>query len=102
MPKAARQNRQKTEADNPEWSNHDFERAVPFAELPEQLRSSLKRRGRQRAPTKELISIRLSRDVVEQLRASGQGWQSRVDEHLRSWMQKQRVDRVTIKKKRPA
>jgi uncharacterized protein (DUF4415 family) len=41
------------------------------------------RRGAQKAPVKELISIRLSSDVLAVLRASGKGWQSRVDDLLR-------------------
>ena len=45
------------------------------------------RRGRPLAPvTKERITIRLSRDVVEQFRASGDGWQTRVDAALKDWL----------------
>ncbi len=40
-------------------------------------------RGAQKQPTKVLVSLRLERDVVERLRASGRGWQSRVNEMLR-------------------
>jgi uncharacterized protein (DUF4415 family) len=36
--------------------------------------------------TKERITIRLSRDVVEQFRASGDGWQTRVDAALKDWL----------------
>jgi len=43
--------------------------------------------GRPRAPvTKERITIRLSRDVVEQFRASGDGWQTRMDAALKDWL----------------
>ena len=43
--------------------------------------------GRPRAAvTKERITIRLSRDVVEQFRASGEGWQTRVDSALKDWL----------------
>lgn len=45
------------------------------------------RRGRRPAVvTKERITIRLSRDVVETFRASGDGWQSRVDTALKEWL----------------
>ena len=47
-----------------------------------------RKRGPQRTPTKERISIRLSRDVVEKLRATGYGWQTRVDAALRDWLAK--------------
>lgn len=81
------------DAENPEWTDEDFARAVPFSQLPaslqEKLRSLKKLRGPQKAPTKEVVTIRLSRDVVEQLRASGPGWQTRVDAALRQWIEKQ-------------
>ena len=39
-------------------------------------------RGPQRAPTKQRISILLSPEVVEHFRATGSGWQARIDEIL--------------------
>ncbi len=46
-----------------------------------------KGRGPQKEPTKERITIRLSPEVVQHFRASGEGWQSRLDavllKHLR-------------------
>jgi uncharacterized protein (DUF4415 family) len=39
-------------------------------------------RGPQKSPTKQRITIRLSPEVVEYFRASGPGWQNRVDEEL--------------------
>lgn len=41
------------------------------------------RRGTQRAPKKVPVSIRLDAEVVELLRASGPGWQSRANDLLR-------------------
>jgi uncharacterized protein (DUF4415 family) len=38
------------------------------------------------AETKERITIRLSRDVVDQFRASGSGWQTRMDGALQDWL----------------
>ena len=76
--------------DNPEWTDEDFARARPAIEVcPEivaaQLAGTLRVvRGKQRAPVKEKISIRLSTDVVERLRGMGPGWQSRADEMLRT------------------
>ena len=37
-------------------------------------------------PTKERISIRLTRSVVETFRASGTGWQARLDTALQDWL----------------
>jgi uncharacterized protein (DUF4415 family) len=49
------------------------------------MQRALKRgkRGPQKAPTKELISVRLSPDVLSALRATGEGWQTLIDETLR-------------------
>ena len=79
-------NPEKIDQDNPEWSQTEIQKAVPFSALPESLRAKLGVRGSQKAPTKERITIRLSREVVDQFRESGEGWQSRVDAALREWL----------------
>ena len=71
--------------ENPEWLEADVHRAVSFSGLPESLQTKL--RGRPKAAvTKERITIRLSQDVVERFRASGDGWQTRVDAALKDWL----------------
>ncbi len=40
-------------------------------------------RGRQKAPTKEQIHIRLDADIVEHFRGGGPGWQTRLNDTLR-------------------
>lgn len=42
---------------------------------------------REKAPTKERITLRLSQDVVERFRATGEGWQARLDAALPDWLQ---------------
>lgn len=45
------------------------------------------RRGRPLAlVTKERITIRLSRDVVDTFRSTGDGWQTRMDSALKDWL----------------
>lgn len=56
--------------------------------LPAGLQRKLGVRGPQKSPTKERITIRLSRDVVERFRATGDGWQTRVDQALQDWLKK--------------
>ena len=56
------------------------------AALPGSLRRKVGVRGAQRAPTKERITIRLSQDVVTSFRATGDGWQTRVDAALQDWL----------------
>jgi uncharacterized protein (DUF4415 family) len=71
--------------DNPEWTKEDFAKARPPAEvLPPELLGQFKgTRGPQKAPTKIAVSLRLSPDVVKHFKATGPGWQSRIDEALR-------------------
>jgi len=80
----------KVDPDNPPWTAKEMAEAIPFSELPAPLKKMLRaiQRGPQKAPTKELISIRLSRDVVQGFRATGPGWQSRVDSTLRESLKK--------------
>lgn len=82
---AKKLNPELTDSDNPEWSDEKVAQSVRFNQLSGKLQSKL--RGRPKADvTKERISIRLSRDVVEQFRASGQGWQTRIDSALKDWL----------------
>jgi len=72
-----------------ELTAKDMTRFKPAAEvLPPSLRKKLGVRGPQKAPTKERVTIRLSREVVERFRESGSGWQTRVDTALRDWLKK--------------
>ncbi len=76
--------------DNPEWTAAEARKAKSFSALPETLKAKLARRtrGAQVAPVKERITIRLSPEVVQSFRASGAGWQSRLDAVLRDWLKK--------------
>ena len=61
----------------------------PFSALPKSEQKMLRKlgkRGPQKAPKKVPISIRLSPEVVEGLRATGTGWQGRADQVLRLWL----------------
>jgi uncharacterized protein (DUF4415 family) len=47
------------------------------------------RRGRPPVATPKVsTTIRLSPDVIDHFRAGGRGWQTRIDEALRDWIQK--------------
>ena len=54
--------------------------------LPASLQRKLGVRGPQKSPTKKRITIRLSPQVVERFRATGDGWQSRIDASLQDWL----------------
>lgn len=79
--------------ENPEWTAQDIARARPAsAVLPELFGTTvaqemLKLRGRPRAEVvKERITIRLSSDVTSAFRATGAGWQTRIDAALKDWL----------------
>src|SRR5690606_19348409 len=85
---------ERIDQDNPEWTEEDFARARPAREvLPELLGNEaaaglLRPRGRPKAEvTKERITIRLSRDVVDRFRATGEGWQTRMDAALKEYIE---------------
>ena len=70
--------------DSPEITPEQWAAARPLGEaMPELVAAMERRRGPQRGPTKDLVSLRLDKDVLITLRASGSGWQSRANEMLR-------------------
>ncbi len=81
--------------DNPEWTEERWQRAHTVDELPPELRAKILAafpntnvRGPQKAPKKEAVSIRLGSDVLDHYRATGSGWQTRIDEALRDLIKK--------------
>ena len=71
--------------DNPEWTEEDFKNARPFAEVfPELAESIRKARGRPvMEKPKRQISLRLDPDVIDAFKATGKGWQGRINDVLR-------------------
>ena len=64
---------------------------IHVAGLPDSLRKTLGVRGPQKAPTKVRVSLRLSPEVVEYFRATGDGWQTRMDRELMKVVHKHKV-----------
>lgn len=82
------------DTDSPEWTEADFVNAQPakaifdpvtFAAL-ESLRKRQGERGLQKSPTKMATTIRLSPEVMEAFKSTGQGWQTRIDSALKDWL----------------
>ena len=69
-------------------TDEELARFRPASEvLPAALLATLRSPGRPKAEvTKERITIRLSPDVLSAFRASGSGWQTRMDAALRDWL----------------
>ena len=68
-------------SDNPEWTEETTARSKSFDETFPDVARRL--RGRQKAPTKKQITLRLDERVIEHFKATGDGWQSRMNEALK-------------------
>jgi uncharacterized protein (DUF4415 family) len=67
----------------------DLRRFKPAEQVlpPELLKAmGIKPRGPQKAPTKQATTIRLSPDVMAAFKATGAGWQTRIDAALKDWL----------------
>jgi uncharacterized protein (DUF4415 family) len=86
MPTKSRIRPTEPDEDDPEWTDADFARAKRLSDFPElaALVRGRGERGPQKAPTKEQVTLRLDRDVLARFRATGAGWQSRINAALRS------------------
>ena len=75
-----------SDPDAPEATDEQLAQARPFAEafpeLAEEMRKNVGGRPRKKNP-KVPVSIRLDPDVVAKFKATGPGWQSRINEALR-------------------
>jgi len=76
-----------------ELTLEDMKQFKPIHEagLPDSLLKKLGVRGPQKRPTKVRVSLRLSREVVEFFRATGDGWQTRMDSELLEMVHKHKV-----------
>ena len=89
--------------ENPEWTADDFRAAKPFAKVfPDLAAQEIRRRGRgpQKAPTKRPVSLRLDPDVLAAYRATGKGWQARMNDTLAAHAPLRRVKATTTAKRR--
>ncbi|QEE47044.1 BrnA antitoxin family protein [Rhizobium sp. WL3] len=71
--------------DNPEMTEAEIAELRPFREVFPDLAASIDRKlGRPKAENpKKAISLRLDQDVIDRFKATGDGWQSRMNEALR-------------------
>jgi uncharacterized protein (DUF4415 family) len=71
-----------------EWDGEDEDERPA---TPEELRAGIetyrRSRGRPRGSNKEQVAIRFDKDVLDGLRATGKGWQTRVNEVMREWVE---------------
>lgn len=69
-----------------EWTEKNFKNAMRFDELPVSLQDTLRGRGKQKAPTKISTTVRFDAEVVEAFKATGRGWQTRMNDALKEWL----------------
>jgi uncharacterized protein (DUF4415 family) len=79
------------DSENPEWTAEDFARARPASEVlpPELYAALIAKRPRGRPKTddaKVFTGIRLDADLLEAFKATGKGWQTRVNAALRQFI----------------
>ncbi len=76
-----------SDPDAPEATDEQLAQARPFAEafpaLAEAMRKNVGGRPKAENP-KVAVSIRLDRDLVEYFKATGAGWQTRINDALRA------------------
>jgi len=75
--------------DNPEWTAEDFARAKRGDDIPEHIRAAFpgaRPRGRpagSATSNKAQVTLRIDREALERFKATGPGWQSRMNAALR-------------------
>lgn len=70
------------------WDGQDEDdRPASAQALKQSLADQPRKRGRPfSASTKQQVAIRFDRDVLDALRATGPGWQTRVNDVMREWV----------------
>jgi uncharacterized protein (DUF4415 family) len=73
------------EVDSPELTDEQLAQGRPFAEVFPDLMESIRRaRGRPALSNpKRHVSLRLDPDVIDKFKATGKGWQGRINEVLK-------------------
>ena len=89
--RAPGKNRALTASEEAKWSAGVVVNGGGYAAVRAALAAKRKpgQRGPQVAPTKHLVSVRYSPDVLDFFKAGGAGWQSRMDDALKQWVSRQ-------------
>jgi uncharacterized protein (DUF4415 family) len=74
--------------DDFEWTEAVFKAARPARDvLPPAFFDGVRQvrgRGKQKTPTKQQVTLRLDADVLDALKKTGHGWQTRLNQQLRT------------------
>ncbi len=72
--------------ENPEWTEEDFARAKKLSDLPEEEQRILK--GIMEETAAKKVAVPLPREIVKKMQATGEGWEQRVEEAVRQWLER--------------
>jgi uncharacterized protein (DUF4415 family) len=65
-------------------TEEDFKYSRPLRDVhPEVIEAARRGRGPQKRPTKESVSLRLDKAIIDHFRDAGSGWQTRINDALR-------------------
>ncbi|PYE24606.1 uncharacterized protein (DUF4415 family) [Rhizobium sp. PP-CC-3A-592] len=70
--------------DHPELTDEQIATGRPFAEVFPDLAESIRRAEAEREASKERVSLDLDGDVLAKFRATGEGWEARINQVLRA------------------
>jgi len=77
-----------------ELTEEDFRHMRPMTEMFPEVVKAMERvrgqRGPQKAPVKERVGLRLDRHIVDHFRATGKGWQTRINAVLDDYVKENR------------
>lgn len=76
-----------TEADGIDWSRAQV---TPGGGVKSTIAALRRCRGPNKQPTKEQVAVRFSRKVLAYFRATGPGWQTRMDDVLQRYVERHR------------
>jgi uncharacterized protein (DUF4415 family) len=72
-------------SDSPEATPEELAQARPFSDVFPELAASARRvRGKQKAPIKTMVTLRMDTETLEAFKATGKGWQTRIDAALKA------------------
>jgi uncharacterized protein (DUF4415 family) len=82
---------ERTDDENPEWTDADFARAVPFARLPPLLRETLASMphvvvAEPPGDGLKFVPLPIREDIVAMFRVTGEGWEQRINDVLHEWI----------------
>lgn len=86
--------KRRPDADSAPASDEMLANLRPISEAPKRLQRAIRNfRGKQKAPTKRPVYLRLSPFVLDAYRGTGRGWQSRMNADLEKTAKKLRAGR---------